>query len=182
MRGGTVLDRYPLSMRILHWVIGLAIVGQFAAGWYMAEIPDDAPDKYLLYPWHQSFGLLLLLLVLLRFGNRLRSLVPPLPAALPHWESIALRAVHYLMYVLMVVTPVAGYVMSAAYPESSGIEFFGLPLPQLVEKNETVSDKANEVHVIAAFSLIGLALLHMAAALKHRFFDPPEADVLHRII
>jgi cytochrome b561 len=33
-----------------------------------------------------------------------------------------------------------------------------------------------------AFSLIALVVIHVAAVIKHRFFDSKEADVLKRML
>ncbi len=176
-------NRYPLSMRILHWLMAAIAVTMFCIGFYMAGIPDEAPNKHDLYPWHMSFGVLMLLLVCVRLVNRLRSELPVPPATHAAWERKAGRTAHYLMYGLLFLVPVAGYVMVGSYAEGHGIAFFGSTLPDLVPKNESLFEAAHEAHEIGAFALIAVACVHLLAALRHRYIaKDPDADVIKRII
>lgn len=175
--------RYPVSMRVLHWLMAAIAVTMFCVGLYMAGIPDDAPDKYDLYPWHMSFGVTMLLLVVLRMINRMRSQVPAPPAAHAPWERVAGRVAHYLMYALLLLVPIAGYVMVGSYEEASGIAFFDLTLPDVVPKSKALFEAAHEAHELLAFALIGVAAIHLLAALKHRFLaKDADADVIKRMV
>ena len=37
--------RYTKTAVILHWLIALGIFGMFALGWYMSELPKEAPKQ-----------------------------------------------------------------------------------------------------------------------------------------
>lgn len=173
--------KYPAALRALHWLIALLILGLIAVGWYMAGLPDDAPGKFAFYPWHKSFGVLILLLVTLRLTIRWRSLIPELPAALSRFEAGAARWSHRLLYLLMFLVPLSGYTMSSA--GGHPINFFGLEFAGLIPKNKPLAEFAHEAHEILAFTLLGLVLVHAAAAIKHRVVDRARGgDVLERML
>jgi cytochrome b561 len=88
--------------------------------------------------------------------------------------------VHMLLYGLMIFMPLSGYLMSNffGYP----VHLFGLPLPMLVEKNMALGKFFASTHEILGFAFVAILGLHIAGAIKHRFFDKPENDVLGRIM
>ena len=61
-----------------------------------------------------------------------------------------------------------------AYSSAAGfpVVFLGLfPLPDFVQVSESLSDALKLVHATLAFTLAGLVLVHIAAALKHQWID-----------
>jgi len=85
--------------------------------------------------------------------------------------------------VLLVLVPVMGYSMSSTYTMSDGVFFFGTNLPELLPKNDNWFAVFQWLHKVLAYSLLGLIALHVAGAIKHRFFDHTRAgDVLHRML
>jgi len=44
-------------------------------------------------------------------------------------------------------------------------------LPDLVHKNKQLADILGEIHADLAWALLGVVVLHSAAALKHHFID-----------
>lgn len=147
----------------------------------MASLPTDAPHKYDWYFWHKSFGMLILGLVCLRILVRHKSTVPPPAPGLTAFEHRAGRLSHYLLYALMILIPLCGYIMSASYTEGTGVSFFGLfTFPDLVPKNDHFSSTFRTLHKVFAFTLIGVLVIHLGAVLKHRFYD--KKDVLKRML
>jgi len=177
------VDKYPAALRILHWVRAALILGLIAAGFTMTVLSDDATSKFaLLYPWHKSFGVLVWLIVLAQLVIRAISRLPG-PAPLPAHERILSQAVHVLIYALLLIVPLMGYAMSSSYAESDGVFFFGIDLPELLPKNEQAFKLFQWLHKTLAYSLLALIALHVAGALKHRFFDKDRrTDVLPRMI
>jgi cytochrome b561 len=175
--------RYPLSMRILHWLMAAIIIVLLVAGLTMVRLDDQVPAKFqVLFPWHKSFGLLALILVVIRLWVRARSRVPELPAGMCGWERKAVRAGSFLFYALMIFVPCMGYALSSTYTQSDGEFFFGVNLPELLPKNDAQYEVFWLLHRIGAFVLLGLLLLHILGALKHRFLDRSRAnDVLSRM-
>ena len=175
--------KYPVLLRVLHWLMAAIIVGMLAAGLFMVRMPDRVPAKFdLFYPYHKSFGLLVLLLVFVRLAVRKSAPIPALPAGLANWEVTTSKFAHVAFYVLLFVVPLMGYALSSSYTQSDGIVFFGALLPELLPKNDANFEIFRLCHRILAYCLLGLIVVHVAAALKHRLFDrDKDADVLSRM-
>ncbi len=175
--------KYPLVLRTLHWSMALTILGMIWAGWTMVSLDDHAPAKFaVFYPWHKSFGMLILLLLFIRLTTRLRTSTPPLPEGLAPWEARAAKIGHIALYVLMLLVPLMGYSMSSSFTQSDGVFFFGVNLPELLPKNDARFAVFQTLHRYLAYTLLTLVVLHVAGALKHRFLDKDRAnDVLSRM-
>jgi len=154
----------------LHWLVALTVFGLFALGLWMTGL-DYYDSWYKQGPWwHKSIGILLFLVVIFRLGWRL--LTPP-PAALASqkpWEIKLAHIAHSLMYLLLITIMVSGYLISTA--DNRGIDVFGwFEVPATITSLPSQEDIAGWVHLILASTLIGLVVLHAAAALKHHFID-----------
>lgn len=170
-------NRYSAIAIALHWVIALLLIGQIAGGFIMADLPDGSPLKFQAFQLHKSFGVTVLLLTMLRLGWRLGHKPPPLPAAMPGWEQAAARATHVAFYVLLIVLPLLGWLFVSATPFQVPTFLFGVvPIPhfpgfEAVADRKAVAAQFMGLHELAAFLMIGLATLHVAAALKHHFIN-----------
>lgn len=175
--------KYPRTLRILHWSMAVIILGMIWAGWTMVSLDDKAPVKFdVFYPWHKSFGMLVLLLVLVRLVTRLRASIPALPGGLAPWEVRAAKIGHVALYALMIIVPCLGYSMSSSFTQSDGVFFFGVNLPELLPKNDARFEVFQALHKYLAYTLLALVAVHVAGALKHRFLDSDRGnDVLSRM-
>lgn len=161
--------KYTRTAISLHWLIFLAIAGTFALGVYMHELPLS-PNKLKLYSWHKWAGISIFLLVLIRLAWRLTHPAPALPETMPALLKKAAHGAHWLLYALMIAIPVSGWLMSSA--KGFQTVWFGLvPLPDLLPKDKALGDALTEVHEALNFTLLGMVILHAAAALKHHFID-----------
>jgi len=178
------VEKYRLPMRIIHWVRAFLILGMIWAGWTMTSLDDKVPAKFdTYYPLHKSFGVLVFLLVLTQLALRWFLPVPKPSPVLSRTEAFVAKIVHRALYVLMILVPLIGYARSSTYPDSDGVTLFGLKIPELLGKNDAVSSVLSLLHSIGAYSLLALVVLHVAGALKHRFFDHGhEDDPLSRMI
>lgn len=143
---------------------------------------DNDELSHSFYFWHKSFGMLVLFIMLWRIVVRMRSQLPELPKSLPKRERKAAHFAHWILYVLAIVVPVFGYVMSSSYENSSGVPFFMFDLPELVADNEKIFDLTHELHEISAYILLAVLVVHIAAVIKHRFFDDKKNNVLDRML
>ena len=172
--------KYHLSIRILHWLMALIIISMLTLGFYMAGLDREAPNKMFLYDLHKSFGVTIFLLVAIRISCRLLTKIPPLPNTMSKLIKISAHFVHYFLYLLMILMPLSGYLMSsfAGYP----VAIFSITLPNFVEKNIPKAEFFHDSHTFLAYVIITLLVLHILAAIKHRFFDLKENNILPRII
>ena len=169
---------YTHTAIALHWVIALALACTFGLGLYMHELPLS-PQKLKLYSWHKWAGVTIFLFVALRLAWRLGHRPPALPILMPAWQRRAAEATHVLLYVLMFTVPLSGWLMSSA--KGFQTVWFGvLPLPDLLQKDAELGDLLQQVHMILNFSMAGLVLAHLGAALKHHLID--RDDVLARML
>jgi cytochrome b561 len=174
------IEKYSPTMRLLHWLMAIIIIGLTALGIYMTGL-DKSPFKFELYGLHKSFGAIALALIALRIVLRRHSRIPELPAALSSTEQQAAHWGHRALYALMVIMPVSGYVMSAAHPERYGAWLFGYRLPDL-PASEFWAGLMHQIHSFAGYLLVAVLVAHIAGALKHRYWDSREADVLPRML
>jgi cytochrome b561 len=158
---------------LLHWVLGLGLIGLFGVGLYMTGLPFS-PQRLKLYNWHKWAGVTLLALSALRLVWRLTHRPPALPLAvangMPAWQKLAHHGTHHLLYLLFFAVPLIGW----AYSSAAGfpIVFLGLwQLPDLVPVSKELAEAIKPWHQYSAFAMAGLVLLHVAAALKHQFVD-----------
>jgi cytochrome b561 len=178
------LKKYPLPMRVFHWTISMLIFGMLIVGFLMTGWLSEKPFTGDLFWWHKSFGVLILGLVLLRMLSRVvfHAGIPPLPQSFPASEKILAGVVHKALYLMLLVMPLSGYLMSSFHPKSSGVSLFSLQLPVFLPKNEALAGVFKEIHDLSAWILLALIALHILGVIKHRFFDKPEHDVLGRML
>src|SRR5271157_5261876 len=105
MRVGNTTLRYGTVAMTLHWLIAAAIIANVCIGLYMADLPNRDPSKFELISLHKSIGLSVLVFSVLRVVWRLVNPVPPSPPGLAPWMAFAGRAMHYILYVLIVAVP-----------------------------------------------------------------------------
>ena len=191
MNSGSQSQKFPLAIRALHWSMALLIIGLLASGLIMSDIPLKAPDKWDMYPWHRALGVVAFVLVLARIWIRFRkrAQMPELPQTLPAHERFGAKAAQVFLYAALIAIPVVGYISSSAVPEFPGIPpllniwFFGAELPLLpIERNYDITKLFIDIHAYVAYTMIAVLLAHIAGALKHRFFDKPENDVLSKMM
>jgi cytochrome b561 len=186
MRAFNTPQSWGWVARTLHWVMAGLILFQLGLGLYMTEVVADLLERFRLTQIHKSWGTVIFALalarVLWRFAGRAH---PAMPPATPRWQGAAARASHALLYLLMLVLPLSGWVMSAAAPTQDllGIEnmvfgLFALPDPW-VPGVKAIEDAAKAVHVWAVIILAATLALHAGAALKHHLID--RDDVLTRM-
>jgi cytochrome b561 len=163
-------ERYGSVTRLLHWVVALLIIGLIVLGWWMVDLTyyDRWYNRSL--ELHKELGMIVLVLAALKIGWAIFDVKPGFPETIKPWERVAANAVHHLFYLLMLLIPVTGYVISTS--AGDGISTFGwLEVPAIFAVGESVRDLAIELHYYLAYATAGLAVVHALAAFKNQFFD-----------
>ncbi|WGS42659.1 cytochrome b [Burkholderia sp. JSH-S8] len=162
-------SRYTHTAIALHWLIALLIVGGFALGWVMTDIPGFTPTKLKYFSWHKWIGVTVFALAILRVLWRATHMPPP-PPAMPLLQRIGAHGVHLLLYVLMLVIPVTGYLYSSA--ANIPVVYLGIvPLPTLIGPDPVLKETFKTLHVSLNYILLALVALHVLAVVKHQLFD-----------
>ena len=190
---------YTKTAKVLHWLIAIAIFGMFALGWFMSDLPKEAPKQIAydlfnlgVYTWHlseeisprtfyfnlhKSIGVTIFALILIRILWRITHRPPALLASYKAWERKLASNAHHLLYLLMVALPISGIVM-ATYSKY-GIKWFGVPFIKGLDNNP-MRELFKEVHEIIGVIILLVIIVHIIGALKHKFID--KDDTLKRML
>src|SRR5699024_3331285 len=103
---------FPTSAKLMHWLSALLIICMLFLG--VSMIQSLATWQNTAIKLHQSFGVLVLLLVCVRLINRLFIQTPALPSDLSAIQHFAANATQVLLYVLMIALPISGWLMRNA--------------------------------------------------------------------
>lgn len=168
--------RYDGVAMTLHWLIALGVFLNIGLGLYMGDLPRSDIMKPVIVGLHMSVGLSILVLALLRIAWRLTHTIPALPGDMAAWQKRLARTVEFLLYALTVAVPLAGWLMISAGPHAHDVNYFGLftwphigPMASIAaDKVHAVHEALEDTHVILAWTLAGLAALHILAAIYHQ--------------
>ena len=159
--------RYTRTAIALHWLMALLIIATFPLGLYMSDLALS-PIKLKLYSYHKWIGIVILILLLARVLWRLTHRPPLFEVAMPRWQVFSAHAVHLMLYILLLVVPLSGWLMSSALGFQT-VLFGVLPLPDLIGPDKALGAVLKSVHEILNYSLLGVVIVHVAAALQHHF-------------
>ena len=165
----TPVSRYAASSRWLHWLTALLLVAVIPLGiWIGFFEPADQGFKLRLYNLHESLGVLVFLLVLLRIVNRRRNPPPPLPGDMPALMRFAAHATHIGLYALLILMPLTGFLATNAW--GFPLSLFGvLPIPSPLGKDEAIAKVLSLLHLCGAIAIGLLILGHLAGVVHHTF-------------
>ncbi|WP_029605658.1 cytochrome b [Kozakia baliensis] len=161
----TSAKSFSLPSRVLHWLMAVMILTMLFIGVFMASTVGSNYDR--LVTLHRPLGIAILVLAFVRLANRLRSPPTALPEELPPIMKFGAEASHVLLYALMIAMPLIGWGMLSAggYP----IPLWGqsMLLPPILPHDPALWAALRSTHMVLAFLLFGLVLLHVGAALFH---------------
>ncbi|PHR57377.1 MAG: hypothetical protein COA47_11870 [Robiginitomaculum sp.] len=169
--------RYHRFAVLLHWMIAGLILAILPIGFLMEDAPDAV--KLQVYQLHKTIGISILFLSLIRLGWRLLNPPPAMVDTLKAWEKALSKLVHGLFYLLMLGAPLIGWAIVSTSSKGTPTMLFGQinwPHIGFLHGIEAVQRKQlhhlfEEMHEVFAFAIIGLLVLHVAAALKHQMLD-----------
>lgn len=185
--------KYSKIAVILHWLIAIGMFAMLGLGWFMSELPKEAPKQssydFLnlgLYTWelakeasprtfyfglHKSIGITLLGLIVIRLLWRLTHKAPAMLSSYKHWERKLANGVHHTLYLLMFALPISGVLQAMA--SKYGVKWFEITiLPGL--DNPAMRKVFHEVHEITVTLIVLVLILHIVGALKHKLIDKDD--------
>jgi cytochrome b561 len=154
--------------RSFHWILGAAIIGMLAYGWWMNHFPAR-PDRFFHRSIHADIGYAILVLMVIRLIWRAVNPPPALSPDAPRWERILARVSHGLLYAITILVAMLGWAHSGAHtPDYSS--WFGLfRVPQITSPDKAAAQAYEDRHILFAYVLLALIVIHVAAALWHHF-------------
>jgi cytochrome b561 len=170
---------YDPVARQLHWLNAILALITILLAWGIVGAPRHSDARVWLMTLHGSFGIVILAVMMVWAGWRLRHASPSLRPGLTWIEVVLAHGTQMAIFVLFVAMPVSGYVSLAA--TGKAVSLFGvIQLPSLVPESSRLSQAAIALHLLGEFLIYGLVGLHIGAALLHGFVR--RDDILQRML
>lgn len=156
----TVIRYHPLLVA-LHWIVALMIAASLFGGLVLlSATPNDDPLKQVYLQGHMAGGLALAVIMILRLVTRISTSRPaplgtgwqPRVAVITHWAL-------YLLVFAMLSTGIGMAALAGLWPLLSG--------GTVVLPDSFSSLAPHAGHELFSRLLIGLVVLHIAAAIWH---------------
>ena len=185
--------RYTKTAILLHWLIALGIFGMFAFGWFMSDIPKEAPKQIAfdlfdlgIYTWqlaeeasprtfyfnlHKSLGVTIFALIAFRLFWRITHKAPAMLASYKVYERKLAAGAHHMLYLLMLAVPVTGVIMSLY--SKYGLMWFGIPVLKGLD-DKGIRDVFEGAHELIGIVMLVIIAIHVVGALKHKFIDKDD--------
>ncbi|HTX35476.1 MAG TPA: cytochrome b/b6 domain-containing protein [Bryobacteraceae bacterium] len=163
MSAATGQRQFPVLMRVFHWLTAAMVLTMLGIGLAMVA---SLADYHRLVSIHRPLGILILIVVVIRFINRRFSTLPPFPATMSPQERSVASASELLLYALLVVQPLVGWGMlsAARYP----IMLYGsLHLFPILPHSVMLYAVLRTAHTVLAYLLFLTFLAHFGAVLFH---------------
>ena len=169
MQWRNTAEQYGFLGKLLHWLVAVGIVAQYFLAEAAEESDGAAAEPFSAAGIHTALGITILVLAALRVAWRLIELPPERPPAMKGYEIAIARTAHVAFYILLFAIPLSGWALATASGDS--LSFLGwFDLPQ-VQDGGLSKHQIEELHEVLFNVLVGLAVLHILAALKHQFID-----------
>jgi cytochrome b561 len=155
--------QFTALSRVLHWTMAAMVLAMLCIGVAMVV---SLADYHVLVSIHRPLGIAILILVVVRFVNRLLHPPPPFPATMSRPERLAATVSELTMYALMFALPLVGWGMlsAARYP----IVLYGsVHLPVILPHDAMLYAVLRKVHTVLAYLLFLTFLAHFGAILFH---------------
>ena len=156
-------QQFTARMRFFHWLTAAMVLTMLGIGVAMVA---SLADYHRLVSIHRPLGILILIVVVIRFVNRHYSTLPPFPATMSHRERSVASASELFLYALLVVQPLVGWGMlsAARYP----IVMYGsLHLFPILPHSAILYAVLRKTHTVIAYLLFLTFLAHFGAVLFH---------------
>ncbi|MGB8841746.1 MAG: cytochrome b [Aliidongia sp.] len=159
-------ERYDAVQITLHWLTAGFVAAAICLIWAVHLTPRG-PVHTALFFLHRSCGVTILGITIVRLFWRVGHGAPPPPDSIPVWQQQAATATHWLLYALLLIMPVTGFLDSASSGHAVSV-FYLFDLPMLPE-NKQLADWAEAIHSTLQWVVYGSIVLHSGAALHHHF-------------
>ncbi len=157
--------RYTAAAMAFHWITALLIAAILPIAWVMTSLPDEDPTGRTLRRAHASIGLPALASVVVRLAGRATHPAPPRGARAGPLVALLARANHWLLYAVLLVMPISGYLWSATGKHP--IPYFALFDVPVIGPSPWLHEAAGNVHVVGQWFVYALVVLHLLGVAYH---------------
>jgi cytochrome b561 len=176
----------PLGV-LFHWVMAALVIFQLGLGWVMTLLMPAGGDRMHAYELHSGIGLAIFLLAFMRMVWRVMVTGPYNEADTMGWRTTFAYLVEHIFYVCFFLLPITGWAMWSSVAPPGPLSVGGIiPWPQLpleelpLHLRWQVMGVAESAHYFLVWVLMILVPVHVAAAVKHHFWD--RSDVLRGML
>jgi cytochrome b561 len=164
----TARTRFSPAAQTLHWLTALLVGAAYLASEGGPEARVYSAERAWNLSLHETFGALVLLVLIVRLALRLFDRQPEEPG-MPAWMVISSKVVHWLLYVLLAAVPLTAIL--GAWYEGHPVTVFGIgAIGPFVVTSHDLGRSITRVHPLLGDAIIWIAGVHAAAALFHHFF------------
>ena len=159
------LQRYTNPAIFLHWLVAALIIVVAGIGLYFGVAPRG--ERPNLLNLHATIGLAMVIAIVARLAWRIMQAPPPSPLVRSRLGELGTRAVHFLMYVLMIAIPLFGLIAFIWHARIFDFGVFQLTFD--IASDREVFHPAQSIHKWLAYGFLIVITLHVLAAFWHRF-------------
>jgi cytochrome b561 len=160
--------QYTTIAKWFHWVTVILMAIALPMGFVIKYIKDS--DKMLFYAIHESAGLTILMVAVLRLLWRWRNPAPALPPEIPVAMRAASAAVHHGLYAMLIAQPLLGFFATNAwgFPMAGATAYLGLiDFPKFMEASVPLAEVLQTLHTVGGYTILVLLVLHIGGAVMH---------------
>ena len=168
-------SKYGLLSKLFHWLTAAGLIIQIPLGFYLVDLDFDQ-TRIDIENYHILFGLIIFYVTLIRLIFKLLTPAPNFTGNTFLGQKFLAKLNHTLLYLTLLTVTVSGILKKIFNGENIIIFFKKINLTY----NYELSEQCYSIHVLANYTLIGLIVLHILAALFHKFFL--RENILKRIL
>ncbi len=174
--------KLPALVVILHWFVAASVFFLFISSWWMLSLPLPSAEytyRELPFQLHKNIGITLFVAVALMSVRRVSSLLREAASSRAWLQRLAAWD-HLLLYSLLVICCLSGY-LSSSYSGWATTLWWLVDIPSWTVENDDRNILFSEVHLWSCWALLGLLLLHIAAAIYHGFANDGAIEKMFRL-
>ncbi len=171
-------EKYSVGIRIFHWLTSACVFTLLIVGWYMTSLEESVPNKYSFFNFHESLGIVVLVVTASRVFLKFKSNQLELPSHLGPYEKKLANSVHFLLYGLLFLMPLTGILMTLL--GGYKVPFFIFEFPNIFPTNKNASKFFENTHGIFAYTIAALIGFHILGILKELILK--KKNLLKRMI
>jgi cytochrome b561 len=159
------IERYTSLAQVTHWAAAVLMLAVVVLAWVFMAMPAEQAGRFAYITLHKSIGQTIFFLTLSRLIWRRFHPAPPMSGRLMAWEALVARTNHCLLYAIMMLMPLTGYVLAtAAARPSPYFWLFYWPEPAV---SRVVAHAALQAHLAGQYLVYAMVGLHVAAVVWH---------------
>lgn len=171
-------EKFGILTKFFHWLIAMLFFAQFFLIYRRDAFPKAAPEKLQYLLLHKSFGITVFILGTVMICSHFAGTRPIFPINMSRFQIILAKVTHFLLYLAILVMPASGVLMS--FLGGYNVFFFGWQLPNPLSENRSLGDLFYDLHVVSAYAVGILVIIHTFAALYHHFIK--KDNILKRML